>query len=96
MTNEELKVKIEKEEKDLQKLKEKKAKLDTQIRTKTEKLNKYKAELSEREMKAFKDNLNENGMSLDELKRAIEKGDLSEIQAKLKNSNQQMNNPPYR
>lgn len=92
MNNEELKAKIEKEEKDLQTLKEKKAKLDNQIKTKTEKVNKYKAELSEREMKAFKDNLSENGMSLAELQRAIAKGDLTEIQAKLRNANQQTNN----
>ena len=39
MNNEELKAKIEKEEKDLQALKEKKAKIESQIKTKTDKVN---------------------------------------------------------
>jgi len=87
MTNEELKTKIEKEEKDLQVLKEKKAKIETQIKSKLEKVTKYKNEMTEKELKELKANLTQSGMSLSELQRAIAKGDLSEIQNKLKGSN---------
>lgn len=87
MNNEELKAKIEKEEKDLQALKEKKAKIESQIKTKTDKVNKYKNEITERELKELKANLNESGMSLSDLQRAIANKDLSAIQNKLKNNN---------
>jgi len=87
MNNEELKIKIQKEETDIQILKEKRAKLDNRIKAKTEKLNKYKSELSENEIKEFKENLRKSGMSFDELHQAIAKGDMSEIQAKLSGVN---------
>lgn len=86
MNNDELRAKIEKEEKDLQALKEKKAKLESQIKTKIDKVNKYKNEITERELKELKANLSESGMSLSELQKAIANKDLSQIQNKLKSN----------
>lgn len=86
MNNEELKAKIEKEEKELLLLKEKRAKIDNQIKAKNEKIAKYKNEINEREMKELKDNLSKSGMSLEDLQRAIANKDLSAIQQKLRNA----------
>lgn len=86
MNNEELKAKIEKEEKELLLLKEKRAKIDSQIKAKNEKIAKYKNEINEREMKELKDNLSKSGMSLEDLQRAIANKDLSAIQQKLRNA----------
>lgn len=95
MNNEELKAKIEKEEKDLQALKEKKAKIESQIKTKTDKVNKYKNEITERELKELKANLNESGMSLSDLQKAIASKDLSAIQQKLRSTDTQNSNSSY-
>lgn len=86
MNNEELKAKIEKEEKELLLLKEKRAKIDNQIKARNEKIAKYKNEINEREMKELKDNLSKSGMSLEDLQRAIANKDLSAIQQKLRNT----------
>ncbi|MEE1020851.1 MAG: hypothetical protein U0L93_05455 [Bacteroidales bacterium] len=86
MNNEELKAKIEKEEKELLLLKEKRAKIDNQIKARNEKIAKYKNEINEREMKELKDNLSKSGMSLEDLQRAIANKDLSAIQQKLRNA----------
>ncbi|NSD83909.1 hypothetical protein HFN12_14280 [Faecalicatena fissicatena] len=86
MNNEELKAKIEKEEKELLLLKEKRAKIDNQIKARNEKIAKYKNEINEREMKELKDNLSKSGMSLEDLQRAIASKDLSAIQQKLRNA----------
>lgn len=95
MNNEELRAKIEKEEKDIQSLKEKKAKLESQIKAKTEKVTKYKNEITEREMKELKANLSESGMSLADLQKAIASKDLSAIQQKLRSTDTQNSNSSY-
>lgn len=64
-----------------------KAKIESQIKTKIDKVNKYKNEITERELKELKANLNESGMSLSDLQRAIANKDLSAIQNKLKSNN---------
>lgn len=86
MNIEELKVKIEKEEKDIQTLKEKKAKLENQIKAKTEKVTKYRNQITESELKELKADLSKSGMSLADLQRAIANKDLSAIQQKLRNA----------
>lgn len=86
MTNEELRAKIEKEEKDIQTLKDKKAKIENQIKAKIEKVTKYKNEITERELKELKADLSKSGMSLEDLQRAIANKDLSAIQQKLRNT----------
>ena len=67
-------------------LKEKRAKIDNQIKARNEKIAKYKNEINEREMKELKDNLSKSGMSLEDLQRAIANKDLSAIQQKLRNA----------
>ncbi len=85
MDKEELKIKLEKEQKELEALKEKRSKLDKSIREKSEKVTKYERQISEIDMMEFQKNLEKNGMTFDDLKQAISKGDLTEIQEKLKN-----------
>ena len=84
MDKNELKVKLEKEQFEIEALKEKRAKLDKQIREKSEKAAKYERQISEIEMEEFQKNLAENGMTFEDLKKAISKGDLSDIQQKLR------------
>lgn len=84
MEKNELRLKLEKEQKQVEELKGKRVKLDKQIKEKSEKIIKYENQIKQIEMTELEKNLANNGMSLNELKQAISIGDLSEIQEKLK------------
>lgn len=86
MNKEEIKSKIEKVKKEIEPLREKRKKLDEKIKEKEEKLTELNNEITQLELKEIEILLGDKGLSFEDIKGAILKGDLSVVQAKLKGS----------
>lgn len=83
MNRTDMKVKIEKEQKEVEVLIKKRAKLDMQIKGKTEKIFKMENQIKQNDFTELEESLGIKGLSIEELKVAIEQGDVSRVLAKL-------------
>ena len=87
MTSEKLKALIEKEEKNLEKYRAKKAEYDEKIRKSEVKLNEYKMIENSEKLNALAITAQKKGLSLDDIFTALQKGDLLSLQEQIEASN---------
>lgn len=81
MNTDKLKAKLEKADKGLQPLLEKKKELDKKIKEKQEEISLIKSQITQAEFSELQSKLDEKGVSLDELKKAIETQDFSSFKS---------------
>jgi chromosome segregation ATPase len=84
MNKEELESKIVKLKNELEPLEEKKKKIEERIKEKEDKLTELNNQITQIDLKEIEKLLGNKGLSFEDIKGAILKGDLSEVQAKLK------------
>jgi peptidoglycan hydrolase CwlO-like protein len=88
MNKDKLKEKLKKVENSLQPLLEKRKGIDEKIKAKQAEISALKSQISEADFKELQSQLSETGLSLDELKKAIETQDFSILKVGSEQTNQ--------